>query len=385
MDYRRIIRIVIIVLILAGIGVGAYFLWVWLSSKTVSNLPGAGQTPTTEVTNVGEGGAIGAQVNTTEQTATQEARTITQRLSILINSPVSKYWINSKDNSVYFANLAGQIIKINSNNTRQLVSSQTLNNLHSITPSVDGSLAVAEFNYPQLPTLSIFSASSTSWQPLPAGTVSAVVSPDSKQIAYTDRSALNTIDLTTQKTTKIQDMSQVGLKLNWLNNQEILFSSDPAVTSRGYIYSFNLTSKTLKTLISGEYGLDVQWATDGGLGIKMNSTDRVSKLSLIDNFGSNVVDFAFLTVPEKCLLKSQKMYCGVPKNIKQGLILPDDYYKKGVYFIDDIFELDLPTGKITKLFDGSSVALDAYDLKLKGSDLLFINRYDNKVYSLGLQ
>lgn len=387
MDYKRILRIIVIIAIIAAIGVGAYFLWMWLSSKTVGGLPGTGQTPTTEVINVGEGGAIGAQVNTTEQTATQGAQTVTQKLSVFINSPVSEYWLNSKENSVYFANLAGQIIKINSNNTRQLVSSQTLNNLHAITPSNDGSLIIAEFNYPQLPTLSVFSASSTSWQPLPAGTISAAISPDSQKIAYTNQSALNIIDLTAQKTTKIQDMSQVGLKLNWLTNQEILLHSDPSVASRGYVYSFNLTDKILKTLIDGEYGLDIKWASNGGLGIKINSTDRLAELSLIDNFGSNIPYFKkpLLTMPEKCLIESQKVYCGIPKNIRQGLILPDDYYKKNDYFIDDIFEFDLPTGKITKLFDGNDVALDARDLKLKDNNLLFINRYDNKVYSLNLQ
>ena len=385
MDYKRILRIIVIVLIIAGIGAGAYFLWMWLGSKTVANLPGTGQAPTTEVVNVGEGGAIGAQINTSEQTTTQAPQTVTQKLSIFIDTPVSEYWLNSKDNSVYFANLAGQIIKINSNGTRQLASSQTLNNLHSIMPSADGSLAIAEFNYPELPTFSIFSASSTSWQPLPAGAISAAASPDSQKIAYTNKNSLNILDLTTQKTSKAQDLSQVGLNIDWITGQNILLTSESAVDSRGYVYSFDLTTKILKTLVSGEYGVDINWANDGALGIKLNSTDRVPKLSLIDNFGSNVVNFAFLTVPEKCLLLSQKVYCGIPKNIRQGIILPDDYYTKNDYFVDDIFEMDLPTRKITKIFDGNNVALDAYDLKLKDNNLLFINRYDNKVYSLALQ
>jgi hypothetical protein len=180
-------------------------------------------------------------------------------------------------------------------------------------------------------------------------------------------------------------MNQVGLKLDWLNASKILFHSDTSIETRGYVYSFDLITKTLTTLINGENGLSVNWAKDGTMGIKINTTDRKPKTSLIDNFGSNIANFTFLTLPEKCLIDSQKIYCGIPQNINSGATLPDDYYNKSKYFIDDIFELDLPTGKITKIFDGSQVALDAYNLKIKGSSLLFINRYDNKLYSLNLQ
>jgi len=383
MDSQRFIKILILIGVIAAIGIGGYFLWQFLASKIIGG-PGTGEIPSTEVVDIGEGGAIGAEVNTAEQTAAQEAQTVTQKLSIFINSPVFEYWLNTKENSVYFANLDGQIIRINSNNSRQMASSQTLNGLHKITPSADGSLAIAEFNYPALPSLSVFFASSTSWQPLPAETISAAISPDSKKIAFTGQTALNILDLQTQKTTEVQKMSQVGLNLNWLTDSAVLLQSDPSVEIRNYLYSFNLADKTLRTLINGEYGLDIKWAKDGNLGLKMNTADRVAKLSLIDNFGSGIVNFTFLTMPEKCLLEAQNIYCGIPKNIREGIILPDNYYKKSDYFVDDIFQINLPTGKIVKLFDGNEVALDATDLKIKDNALLFINRYDQKVYSLRL-
>ncbi|MCL5017080.1 MAG: hypothetical protein M1155_00220 [Patescibacteria group bacterium] len=386
MDYKRILKIIAIVLIVIAIIIGAYFLWKWLNSRNTGNLTGTGGVPTTEVTNVGEGGAIGAPINTSEQTTTQTPQTVTQKLSIFIDTPVSEYWLNSKDGSVYFANLAGQIIKINNDNTRQLVSPQTITNLHSIIPSKDGSLAIAEFNYPQLPTFSIFSASSTSWQPLPVSTISATISPDSKKVAYTNEKALNVLDLTTQKTSQLQNMSQAGLNLNWITDQKILFYSDPAIDISGYVYSFDTATKTLKMLTSGDYGTDIKWADKGDLGIKLISAERMPKLSIVDDLCNNLVSLPFVTVPEKCVFSSnsQIIYCGIPKNIRSGIALPDDYYSKNDYFVDDIFEMNLPTGKITKIFDGNDVPLDAYDLKIKDNSLLFVNRYDNKVYSLSL-
>jgi|GEM_PF-813783 len=385
MDYKRLIKIISIILILTAIGVGGYYLFIWLNSNGgVSGLISGGKTPTTEVIETGTGEVATTTTETGADLETQQPQTITQKLSVYINSPVFEYWLSTKDNSVYFANLDGQIIKINSDGTRRLVSSQPLNNLHEIKPSIDGSLAIAEFNYPALPNLSIFSASSTSWQPLPSGAVSAAISPDSKKIIYTDQTTIKSLDLITQKTTEIQKISQIGLNLNWFKNGEIILNSETSIASRGYLYALNTTNKTIKTLIDGEYGLSINWSKDGALGVKLSSIERVPKLGLIDGSAKLIANFTFITVPEKCLIESTKIYCGVPKNIKTGIVLPDDYYKKKEYFIDDIYELDLPSGAITKLFDGDEVAIDASNLKIKDNALLFINRYDSKVYSLNL-
>lgn len=385
MDYKRLIRIISIVLIIAGIGVGVYYLWVWLNAKGgVSGIIN-GEVPTTEVVETTTNATTTAGTEIGTETTTQEPQVITQKLSVLINSPVFKYWLSSKDNSLYFANLNGQIIKINSSGSRSLASSQTLSDLHSLVSSADGSMVLAEFNYPELPSLSIFSASSTSWKPLPAGTISAAFSPDSKTVAYTDQSALRTMDLATQKITEIQKMSQVGFKLNWLKPSEILFYEEPSIETINKYYSFNLTTKTFTNIIDGQFGVDIIWSKDAKQGIKLASINRTPKLELINEFGDTDVIFTFLTIPEKCLMENSKIYCGVPKNIRSGIILPDDYYKKKDYFADDIFELDLPTGKITKLLDGSETTIDASDLKIKDGALLFINRYDNKVYSLNIQ
>lgn len=383
MDYKKLIRIISIVLIIAGIGVGIYYLWVRLNAKGgITGIIKGGATPTTEVTQTATGGTTAAE--TEIETATQEPQVITQKLSVLINSPVFEYWLSSQDNSLYFANLDGQIIKINSDGSRSLVSSQTLSALHSLKASADGSMVLAEFNYPELPSLSIFSASSAGWKPLPAGTIAAAFSPDSKTIAYTDLSALKTLDLSTQKVTEAQKMSQIGHKLNWLRTSEILFYEEPSIETINKYYFFNLTTKTFANIIDGQFGVDIIWSKDAKQGIKLASINNVPRLELINEFGDADVVFTFLTVPEKCLIESSKIYCGVPKNIRSGIVLPDDYYKKKDYFVDDIFELDLPTGKIAKLFDGNEVAIDASNLKIKDGSLLFINRYDNKVYSLKL-
>ncbi|MBU4348108.1 hypothetical protein KJ671_01195 [Patescibacteria group bacterium] len=386
MNYQKFVKIMAIVLIIILLIAGGYYFWQWLDSKGgIKNIIDYGKPPITSIIDIDDDDFVEPIEEDGTDIISQEPQIVAQKLSILVNSPVFEYWSNPEENSLYFANLNGQIVRINNDGTRQLVISQTLNNLHNIKASNDGSFAVAEFNYPQMPTLSIFSASSTNWTPLPIDTISASFSPDSKKIAYTDQNNLNILDLTSQETSKIQEMSQVGLRLNWIKDSELLFYGDSSIESRGYAYSFNLEQKTLKTLIDGEYGLNINWDKNGDSGIKMGVFERKPKLSLIDNFGNTTANFTFLSMPEKCLIESQKIYCGVPKNIRDGITLPDDYYKKAEYFIDDIFMIDRSEETISKIFDGSEVALDIYNLKIKDDSLLFINRYDNKLYSLKLE
>jgi hypothetical protein len=386
MNYQKFVKIMAIVLIIILLIAGGYYFWQWLDSKGgIKNIIDYGKPPITSIIDTGDDDLTEPKKEDDTGIISQEPQIVSQKLSILINSPIFEYWFNAKEDSLYFANLDGQIIRINNDNTRQLVSSQILNNLHSIKTSNDGSLALAEFNYPQMPTLSIFSTGSTNWQPLPFDTISASFSPDSKKIAYTDKDNLNILYLASQNTSKIQEMSQIGLRLNWLKDSELLFHSDPSVETMGYIYSFGLEQKTLETLINGEYGLDINWAQDGDLGIKLSTIERKPRLSLIDNFGNTTANLTFLSMPEKCLIESQKVYCGVPKNIRSGITLPDDYYKKAEYFIDDIFVIDLSEKTVSKIFDGDEVALDIHNLRIKDESLLFINRYDNKLYSLKLE
>jgi hypothetical protein len=192
------------------------------------------------------------------------------------------------------------------------------------------------------------------------------------------------MDLVTAKISETQKMSQVGLNLNWARESELILSEKASAETITPIYNFNLNQKKFGNISENEYGVVINWSKTDNLGIKLSSSLRKPVLTLVDELGSAVANLTFITIPEKCLIESQKIYCGVPKNIRTGMILPDDYYKKKDYFIDDIFEMDLPTGKVSKIFDGKDVSIDAHDLKLKDGNLLFINRYDSKLYSLKL-
>src|SRR3989338_5185318 len=113
---------------------------------------------------------------TTQTTPTESAA-----ITAISDGPIFDYWINGKNNSIYFLNQIGQTARVADTN-RTVVNFQTLDNLHAIQPSFDGAYVVAEFNYPQLPTFSIFNTATNNWQPLPTKTHAAAWSQITQEI-----------------------------------------------------------------------------------------------------------------------------------------------------------------------------------------------------------
>jgi hypothetical protein len=381
MDYKKILKITGIVLLVAAVIVGGYFLWKLVSNK--GGVPGilnpsSGTPPTTQVTNVGGEGATTTGTGLTAE----EAAKLVQKLSIIIDTPIFDYWINKSDNSIYYVDPSGAITKLTVD-AKKVVSSQTLENLHSVIPSADGSMALFELYYPQQPIFSVFSASTTNWQPLTDGTVSADFSPNNKELVYLDGTGLKILDLASFKIKDVQKMSQF-FDIKWAKENTLLLYEKPSFEIPSSLYTFDLTNKTLKKIVDAETGLNISWSGNYDLGLKISTANKTAQLSLIDLKGVKAMDMSFITVPNKCLVGPSKIYCGIPKNIRDGIVLPDNYFTREDYFIDDIFELDLPTNKITKLFDGNAAILDAYNLTVKDGSLLFMNRYNNKLYSLKL-
>ena len=110
----------------------------------------------------------------------------------------------------------------------------------------------------------------------------------------------------------------------------------------------------------------------------------VSKLSLIDDLGTVKANLDFTTLPEKCLVSEPQIYCAIPKSIPAKTVLPDDYLKKALYFSDLFYQIDITQNSSLEIFEPTDLVIDAINLKLIDGKLLFINRYDNKLYSLEL-
>lgn len=359
MNWLRIIKILLGLLIIAGIGWAVYYFFYQSPTGTIF------------ISNLFQGN---------EQEQADELKTA--RLQLLSETPAFDYWTSSKTGDIFYMNAAGQVLKLNNGN-ETLVNSQTINKLNRIAPSFDGIYAFAEFNYPSLPLFSILNTVTGNWQLLPADTIAAAWAPSSNELAYIDGRALKVFNLTDGKTREIMKFSQKEINLFWPSANKMILSSLPTSQLNTRVWTVDLSKKSIVSAIN-ETGSTINWSKDGAIGIKLTTINGKSKNELVDQNGSALSQFTFVTMPEKCAIETDKIYCAIPKNLPERTVLPDDYYKKSVFFDDLIYLIDLSNGNFTEIPTESADLIDAEHLEVMNGNLLFKNRLDDKLYSLTL-
>ena len=361
---KKYLKITVSILVVGLVILGAYFLF--RNNPTVQKLV-VSVFPASKKTVRGLG---------------EEAGVPAPKLQSLTADPIFDYWINSKTGDVYYLNEAGQVLKKSGEAEATLANSQTVLRLNQITVSFDGTYALAKFNYPNFPTFSVFNTDTNSWQPLPEKTIAAAWSPNAPEIAYLDDKALKTLNITTQKTAEVVKMTQKELFLHWRTDSKILLSA--ASDSVSKILALNLKNKTLEPFLE-EAGVSIQWAKDDRLGIKLNHVNGTNQTSLVDSSGAALSTFTFVTLPSKCAISEDKIYCAIPKDVPERTKLPEDYYKRAVYFDDVFYLIDLETGGYSEVpTENPDLVIDADHLEVYNNTLYFKNRLDNKLYSLNL-
>ena len=352
MNWKRYLKTGLGILIALGIIAGGYFFWNNLFQELI--FPDTQNEPMAE---------------------------LPEKLKLLSNNEISDYWVNHGNNFVYYLNPSGQVIKLRSSG-EELVNSQTINKFNSLKASKNGVLALVKLNYPDAVSFSIFNTATNNWQPLPINVSSADWSPTNQELIYLDDKGLKIFNPDTKKTRDVLKLTQKDLVLNWVSNNTLLAFQTPSAEVNSSLWSLNLSAKTLIPIAKNMAGLWAKWYPGGELGIKLHNENRSPVTSLIDMSGADLSRLSFTTLPSKCLVEKEKIYCAIPKIIKEGTLLPDDYFKKSVYFDDKLYEIDLTTGTSKLLLENSDTLIDAEHLELAGGKLLFKNRYDNKLYSL---
>ncbi len=357
MNWMRIVKIIISLAIMTGIGWGIYYFF--YQTPAGSNIIG---------TFFGNG-----PVN-------EELSVITEKIRPVTSGTIFNYWLESRTGNIYFVDNDGLVQKI-SGEEQSVISSIPISGVNSIQASPNGEFMLAKFNYPQSTTFSVFNTVSEVWQPLPVTTIGATWAPNSQDLAYVDDRSLKIMDVRTKKSTEVIRLTQKDLRLHWISDSKILLSTVTGVDEK--IWLLDIGRKTLVPFLEGN-NLIINWSEKNELGIRLHIVNNLARIGLIDNSGATLTDFSFLTMPEKCTFQDKKIYCAIPKNIPEGIKLPNDYYKRSVYFDDLIYLVDLSTGAFSEIPTDLQIPIDAEYLKVVNDKLLFKNRLDEKLYSLSL-
>lgn len=381
----RTLKIPLLIIIFIILGAAVYF--GWQNLQVILNPPdndSLGDNATTTITIP----IVSDQVMATT-TSDQPAPVAVLKPVSISDQSIFDYWVlNAATSSkIFYINSEGQIMQVNEDSD-ELISSSAIQGLQSIKSSNDGKWTLIKAGAMNNPQFSIFNSETNIWQQL-NNVTAADFSPDNKKVAYLDTSnnLMNkSLTSTKAKPIKIMAITQEDFDLEWLSTDRILLVPKPSYKFTGQIWSINIKNLVLSLIAEGP-GLIVNWADDGKSGIKSVSLNKKSpEMSLIDDKGAMKASLDFKTTPDKCLIKQTKIYCAIPQghNALVDPSLPDDYLKRAVYFKDSIYVVDMVSNSYNQVFDGNDPIIDATHLSLAGNVLLFINRYDSKLYKLEL-
>jgi len=344
----------------------------------------------------------------------------TQNLTIASNEPALNYFADSHG-GVTIIQPDGKIAAI-ANNNADIISSLEIKNIVSADFSYDGSKILVNFGDPNNLQTSVFDVKTKSWTAFPVGMGSPRWSPTDYRIAYLSKNSdgtetLTTIDASKTKnnivpiiTLHIQDFSLI-----WLSKNKMIFYDNPSIYTYGSVWSFDVQKKSLVPVISEQRGMETVWSnttTTMGVVFIGDTSQYGGRLQLVDGLGNVLEQFKFLTLPPKCLFNPftvletssttrtattttasstasssyLALYCAVPRNqdALSSSKLPDDYEQMALFTSDNIYRINTSNGNVDTLFNNQSQNIDAFHMKVFNGSLFFINRYDQKLYSVKL-
>ncbi len=339
--------------------------------------------------------------------------TVAENLIIAANGPVLDYFANS-DNSITAIGPDGTISMIQNGNV-DILNSSKIKDIINIGFSYDGSKIMINFGDLQDSQTSVFDLKTRTWTPLPAGMLSPQWSPVDYRIIYLKNNSNGTETLTTFDTSKTKNNAATvttlhlqDVSLLWRTKNEVFFYDNPSVYTMGSLWSFDLQKKSIHPVITEQRGAESIWntaTTSTGMLFTGDASQYGGALRLIDESGNTIQQLGFLTMPSKCLFDQYiqattpasasttiatssylALYCGIPRNQNtlSSSRLPDDYEQKALFTSDNIYRINTINGSVDALFNDQKQSMDVLRIKVFNNNLFFINRYDQKLYSIRL-
>ncbi|HUZ92370.1 MAG TPA: hypothetical protein VNG29_00020 [Candidatus Paceibacterota bacterium] len=348
-----------------------------------------------------------------------------QKFGVVAQNQVLAYYVDPQNNA-FLVQPDGQVFEV-ANGTASALGSSTIPNLISAGFSHDGEKILGISGNPSDPQISVFTSSTSAWQPLAQGILSPVWSPINYQIAYLAPAngavTLTTIDLSNPKARPVSfiTLHAQDLALRWVSANQIILSEKTGAASTGSTWSYDLKKKVLSELVSEQSGLDTAWSGPAASGLVFEGSENGigGRLTLVGASGSPLENLSFLTLPEKCAFDTElvpaasstevaasstaksgtkiplaptstlvtSLYCGIPRDAQklQTSALPDDYLMRSFFTADDLYKVDLASGNTSQIFADQNQTLDTTDLSVANQTLFFVNRIDQRLYAVSLK
>jgi len=323
----------------------------------------------------------------------QPVTTNESKLKTISNGPVIAAKLSGE--TLLFYDFSGQLWQIPVGATNPVAVDQTsISNPADIVWSLD-LRNIVKSGSEQNDTKYIFSDFTTkTLVNLKSGIKSLAFSLDGKKIVYYIFENLKSNSLFTSDPDGRNQKTLIGsLKLRdtvlaWPKISQISLTVRPSGLTPGSVWTLDARNLVFTKMLGGLNGLETLWAPDGNSFI-YSYTDQNGynpKLAIYNKKGEKKHLNDISTVIDKCAWASDSInvFCAVPKNWPEGMVLPDDYYKRVNLTVDDVWKINTETGEknllASDLGDIKNLIIDNSE-----SNIFFINRSDQVLYKLNLR
>lgn len=176
----------------------------------------------------------------------------------------------------------------------------------------------------------------------------------------------------------------------WVTHNEVALSTAPSGFAPSLLWTLNVGTQKLSTVLSDIYGLTALWTPDGERFLFSQTSQKGKGLSLsvTDKRGASFKKLDLTTLPEKCVFtKDQKSAVCAAPSVMPDIVWPDDYYKNLYSAEEQLWSIHLESGKKEMLYEFPGTGFDATALLLSPQEdvLVFLNRRDGFLYSVKLK
>lgn len=351
------------------IGVAGYYIWnLWGSLNGVlpPTSPIASTTPT-----------IAPDVSTKPIKAVSESQVLTYNLQA---------------DKITIAKTDGTIVTI-AVGKEYIISSSPMLSLMNAKFSSDNKKILAEFGTRNTSEFSMFDFGTLIWTELGPRIMAADWSPATHEIAYLEKLPLGS-NLGIINTNKFQNdkkpelgfaktvlgvINELDSNITWLSKNEIILSPKPTRAVPSTLLKYKIKEKTFSTIVNNALGAVIGWDKYSGLGVEFSVVNNKDNLMVIDSSGAVRAQMGFVTMPEKCKIWSNYLYCAIPNAFGRSN-LPDSYHMRTLFFRDNFYRINLTDGRTELVLSDTGGIYDAKHLQVSNDKIYFINNLDGKLY-----
>jgi len=234
--------------------------------------------------------------------------------------------------------------------------------------------------------------------PYDAGIQSLAFSKTENKIAYyssndiQNTNAVFTADASGANARSVFNTRVKDIRVEWVAGNQIAISTAPSGLVPNVLWVLNTDTQKLLPVMSQIYGFTMKWAPSGDRFLFSQTDAKGANLSLFSSnqTGTEVKNLGVATLPEKCAFSAKDeniVFCSAPVSASE-IVWPDDYYKQLYSASEQIWSINLSTGKKDMIYDfNETLATDASDLIVSpdANRLVFLNKKDGAIYSLKIK